>query len=224
MKKFYLIIIAILLFQISSNAQLEFFTDEQQQKILSEQLTDAITINIDSLMLDSIIIDYKNSQSVPGIATLIIKDNNVIWNKNYGYRNLEYQLPVEDSTLFIMASISKTFMATAVMQLWENGLINLDGNINDYLHSGFTVVNPYFPNDTITVKMLMTHTSSIHDNWNFMSNLWSCGDFQETFESFLVNYLTPGGPYYSPNNFYYYHPGQYWNYSNVAVCLLALIV
>jgi CubicO group peptidase (beta-lactamase class C family) len=205
-------------------AQLEFFNNEKQQKISSEQLTDAFTVNIDSLMLDSIIIAYMNSQSVPGITTLIIKDNEVAWNKNYGYRNLQFQLPVEDSTLFYMASISKTILATAVMQLWENGMIDLEGNINDYLPSGFTVVNPFFSNDTITVKMLMTHTSSLQDNWYFLDALWSCGDYPVTLDSFLVNYFTPGGAYYSQNNFYNYHPGQNLNYSNVGACLLALMV
>ena len=111
--------------------QLEFLNNEQQQKISSEQLTNALSVNLDSLMLDSIIIAYKNSQSIPGIATMIVKDNEVIWNKNYGYRNLQNQLPVEDSTIFLMASISKPILATAVMQLWENGMINLENNINN---------------------------------------------------------------------------------------------
>ena len=141
-------------------AQLDFFNNEQQQKPSSEQLTDAFNVNLDSLMLDSIILAYQNSLSIPGIATLIIKDNEVVWNKNYGYRNLQYQLPVEDSTLFLMASISKTITVTAAMQLWENGMIDLESNINNYLPSGFTVVNPDYPSDIITVKMLMTHTST----------------------------------------------------------------
>ena len=148
-------------------AQLEFLNYEQRQKISSEQQTNVLTANLDSLMLDSIIIAYKNSQSIPGIATMIVKDNEVIWNKNYGYRNLQNQLPVEDSTLFLMASISKTILATAVMQLWENGMINLENNINNYLPPGFTVKNPFYPNDSITIKMLMIHTSSIQDDYNF---------------------------------------------------------
>ena len=75
------------------------------------------------------------------------------------------------------------------MQLWENGLIELDNSINDYLPSGFTIVNPYFPNDTITVKMLMTHTSSLQDNWNVMDYLWICGDYPVTYDSFLGKLL-----------------------------------
>jgi len=205
-------------------AQLEFFNHEQQQKISSEQLTNALTVNLDSLILDSIIIAYKNSQSIPGIATMIIKDNEVIWNKNYGYRNLQNQLPVEDSTFFLMASISKTFVATAIMQLWENGMIDLENNINNYLPAGFTVANPFFPNDTITVKMLMIMTSSLEENWNVLTPLITCGDSPISLNSFLVDYLTPGGKYYSQSNFKNYPPGQQWNYTSVEYGLLALMV
>ena len=106
-----------LLFSILSFAQFEFFNNNQQQKLFSEQSLDAIYLNPDSLMLDSIITEYKNSNSIPGLATMIVKDNNVIWSKNYGYRNVQNQLPVEDTTIFLTASISKTIVATAVMQL-----------------------------------------------------------------------------------------------------------
>ena len=204
--------------------QLEFFNNEQQQKPSSVQLTDAFNVNLDSLMLDSIILAYQNSLSIPGIATLIIKDNEVVWNKNYGYRNLQYQLPVEDSTIFLIVSISKTLLATAVMQLWENGMIDLEKNINNYLPNGFTVANPRFPSDTITVKMLLTHTSSILDNGSIEIPLISCGDSPISLNSFLVNYLTPGGSYYSLNNYGNYRPGEQWNYSNPGAALLALIV
>lgn len=181
---------------------------------------------IDSTQLDSIITEYIASENIPGATGLIFKsDGEIIWSGKYGYRNLEFQLPVEDSTLFLMASISKTFVATAIMQLWQSGLINLDGNINDYLPTGFTVVNPYHPNNIITVKMLMLHTSSLRDNWNILWPLWGCGDYPISVDTFMINYFTPGGTYYdSTYNFYNYSPGSTWNYSNSAVCLLALII
>ena len=224
MKKFYLSIVLLLLAQAHTLAQYEFFNNQERYKINSEQLTDAFNANLDSLMLDSIILAYQNSLSIPGIATLIIKDNEVVWNKNYGYRNLQYQLPVEDSTLFLMASISKTITVTAAMQLWENGMIDLNSNINNYLPSGLTVVNPYYPSDIITVKMLMTHTSTLLDNWNILLPLISCGDSPISLDTFLINYLTPGGTYYSNANFGNYHSGQQWNYTSVGTGLLALII
>jgi len=224
MKKIYLSIVLLLLLQTPTLAQLEFFNNQEQCNPSSEQLTDVFNSNLDSLMLDSIILAYQNSLSIPGIATLIIKDNEVVWNQNYGYRNLQYQLPVEDSTLFLMASISKTITATAVMQFWENGMIDLNTNINNYLPSGLTVVNPYHPSDIITVKMLMTHTSALLDNWDKLLPLISCGDSPISLDTFLIKYLTPGGTYYSSANFGNYQPGQQWNYTSVGVGLLALII
>ncbi len=225
MKKLYLLFVGLILYQVSGFSQFDYDKEGKKFGVIPEQLTDALTADLDSLMLDSIIIAYKNSQSIPGIATMIIKENEIIWNKNYGYRNLQNQLPVEDSTLFLMASVSKTFVATAVMQLWENGMIDLQGNINNYLPTGFTVANPYYPSDVITVKMLMTHTSSLLDNWNIMYPLISCGDSPISLNTFLVNYLTPGGTYYSPTNFDNTPPpGQQWNYTSVGCGLLALII
>ena len=103
-------------------------------------------------------------------------------------------------------------------------MIDLNGNINNYLPSGLMVVNPYYPSDIITVKMLMTHTSTLLDNWNILLPLISCGDSPISLQTFLVNYLTPGGTYYSQSNFGNYVPGQQWNYTSVGVGLLALIV
>jgi CubicO group peptidase (beta-lactamase class C family) len=84
------------------------------------------------------------------------------------------------------------------MQFWEADSFDLDDNINDYLDN-FQIINPYYPNDTITIRMLMTHTSSLRDwgNWNFLYTLETCGDSPIALDSFLINYLTPGGIYYS---------------------------
>ncbi len=60
----------------------------------------------------------------------------------------------------VIASISKTITATAVMQLWEQGLFELDDDVNDYLP--FNVRNPNHPDVPITFRMLLTHTSSIN--------------------------------------------------------------
>jgi CubicO group peptidase (beta-lactamase class C family) len=228
MKKLALLFIAILSLQLNLFAQLEFFNNNQEHNIFSEQSVASVNVNPDSLMLDSIITAYKTSESIPGISTMILKDNEVIWNNNYGYRNLQSQLPVEDSTFFLIGSISKTFVATSIMQLWQKGMIEhekkIKKNINNYLPSGFKVANPYFPDDTITVKMLIVHTSSLQENWDVLTPLITCGNSPIKLDSFLINYLTPGGKYYSVNNFYNYRPGQKWNYTNVGYGLLALMV
>ncbi len=216
---------AIYLFSIMPvYAQFTYTNGDTRIASHASSFTSAVKVNLDSLMLDSAITAYQSLYGIPGIATMIVKDKQVIWNRNYGYRNREQMLPVEDSTIFEIASISKTFVGTSIMQLVQRGLIDLDANIDAYLPAGFRVSNPNFPNDSITVKMLLTHTSSIADNWSIMNPLISCGDSPIRLDSFLVGYLTPGGKYNSVNNFYNYRPGTNWNYTDVGFGLAALAV
>ena len=179
----------------------------------------------DSTQLDSIINSRMALYHIPGLSALITtKENGIIWKRNYGYANILQNLPVEDTTLFYLASISKTIVATAIMQLWEADSFDLDDPVNEYLDN-FQVINPHRLNDTITIRMLMTHTSTIRDYWPVIHSLDCCGDSPISLDSFLINYLTPGGSYYNPNNnFYNTDPGTQWQYSNVAVCILALLV
>ena len=183
-----------------------------------------VTANAASINLDSIIIAHMNALGTPGLATLIVKDNKIVWNKNYGYRDVAQQLPVEDSTSFMLMSISKTFVATAVMQLWEHGLLDLDRNVNAYLPKGFVVANPNYPTDSVTARMLLAHTSSIQDYWGVMTPLRSCEDSPLGLLAFLKGYLMPSGTYYTAMNFSGSRPGQSYNYTNIGTSLLAVMV
>ena len=87
--------------------------------------------------------------------------------------------------MFILSSISKTITATALLQLYEDGLINLDDNINDYL--AFNVHNPNYQSSAITFKMLLSHVSSIKDNWSVMP--YYNGDSDLELGYYLEQYL-----------------------------------
>ena len=73
------------------------------------------------------------SDNIPGLSISVVKGEHVIWNKSFGLANVEENIIVSDSTMFMLASVSKTVTATALMQLWENGAINLDSDINENL-------------------------------------------------------------------------------------------
>ena len=180
---------------------------------------------IDSTEIDFLIDSIMTADHIPGLTALITrKDEGIVWKRNYGFANVELQKPVEDSTLFLVGSVSKTIVTTAIMQFWEADSFALDDNINDYLDD-FQVINPYHPNDTITFRMLMMHTSGINDNYpQVFDPLTVCGDSPVPLDSFLINYFTPGGKYYYLNNFNSWAPGTWWDYSNFAVCLLAYFV
>jgi len=227
MKKIQLMFLVLCVISTNLYSQYEFLDRTFHNINFSDQQTeiDAPFENIDEAMLDSIIVNTMQTGHIPGLQALIVKQNEIVWSNNYGYANIALNRPVEDSTLFFLASVTKTIVATAIMQLWEDGLFDLDDNINDYLLPDFEVINPYFPNDTITIRMLMVHSSSINDNWDqVLYPLVVCGDSPIPLDSFFVNYFTPGGIYNYAANFNGFAPGSNYDYSNVGSCILAYII
>ncbi|MEL4025057.1 serine hydrolase domain-containing protein [Lysinibacillus endophyticus] len=163
--------------------------------------------------------------NVKGASIAIIKDNKIEKTINYGYANEKSE--VNDETLFQIAPLSKVVTATAVMKLVEDGLINLDENVNNYLP--FKLINPKYPKKAITIRMLLNHTSSIKDNWNVLDELYTIknggGDSDITLEQFAKGYLKEGGEWYSKEkNFTKNKPGEKFEYSNVGYGLLGYIV
>jgi CubicO group peptidase (beta-lactamase class C family) len=159
-------------------------------------------------------------QNKPGLAAVIIKGDSIIWSGHYGYANLSTNLPVNDSTLFNAFSIGKSLTTSCVLQLWEDGLLTLDQDINSFLP--FQIDNPNVANDSITARMLMSHTSSIKD-YNFNNHI-TIGDPTASLESFLSNYLSPGGSFYNSGNFSFQPPGSIYYYSNFGSALNGYLV
>ena len=87
---------------------------------------------------------------IPGLSISVVKDDNIVWEKQLGYANINNDIVVDENTMFILSSISKTITATSLMQLYEQGLFMLDDNINDYL--SFDVIHPDYQNNSITFK------------------------------------------------------------------------
>jgi CubicO group peptidase (beta-lactamase class C family) len=118
----------------------------------------------------------------------------------------------------VVASVSKPVTGTALMQLWERGAFGLHDDVGDYLP--FEVRNPLYPDSAVTFHMLMSHTSSIDDNWDVLDSLvtWG-GDSPVGLHEFLAGYLTPGGVYHSADSFNDWPPGDRYDYSNVGATL-----
>jgi len=177
----------------------------------------------DSASLDSLIRDHIVTAHIPGLATWAFKNGQIIWQQCYGYANLEDSIELADTTLFSLASISKTITGTAIMQLWERGLFELDDDIDSFLP--FDVNCPAYPDSPITFRMLMTHTSSISYNSAILDPLmvpWR--DSPIPLGTFLQGYLVPGGSYYSTLNFNGSVPGTQYEYCEVAIALLGYLV
>jgi len=180
-----------------------------------------------SIPQDQLSTFIQNSMEVyhiSGLSASVVVDGEVAWKGNFGMANIEKGIPVSDSTIFLLYSLSKPFTGAALMQLVEDGLLDLDAPVNDYL--SFEVVHPDYPDSTITTRMLMGHVSGIHDNWSVINSLYVYGeDTPVPLDTFLLNYLTPGGTWYNSNSSFTNHkPGTYFDYSNVGASLVGLLV
>jgi CubicO group peptidase (beta-lactamase class C family) len=111
--------------------------------------------------LDGIVPLQLKRENIAGAVVLVVKDGKVLYAKGYGYADVTNKKPVTvDATLFRPGSISKLFTWTAVMQLVEQGKIDLHRNINDYLD--FKIPDT-FP-QPITMWNLMTHTPGFEES------------------------------------------------------------
>jgi len=170
--------------------------------------------------LDNFIIEKMEFYHVPGASVSLVKDENLIFSRSYGYANITKGTLVEDTTLFYLASVSKTFAAVAMMQLYEDGLFDLDDPINDYLP--FEVFHPDYPSYDITFHMLLTHSSGIKDNYDIIQ--LHIGDSPNQLGSWLEDYLIPGGQYYDSDRNFRRPPGTERYYTNVGFGIVGYLV
>ena len=142
-----------------------------------------------------------------GIAAAVVKDGEIVYNKSFGYKDLENKTPLCNDDVMRIASISKSFTATSLMQLVEKGLISLDDDVSNLI--GFKVRNPRFPDTPITLRMILSHTASINDNGeNYLS----------------LDHINPNVSGDCADAYYTYGPGEEYNYSNLGVNLAGTIL
>lgn len=123
--------------------------------------------------LHEMLTDFVENGPFTGLAIGIVKDNEVIFTGEYGAANVATGEPVDSSTLFHQASVSKTFVVTAVMQLVERGQVELDSPVKNYL--------PYIKMEDerylqITVGQLLNHTSGMPDEEDYA---WDRPEYDE---------------------------------------------
>ncbi|MCS6992191.1 MAG: serine hydrolase [Chitinophagales bacterium] len=162
----------------------------------------------------------KADYDLMGGVVTVFCDDQIVYSIPFGLADLERQLPVTDSTLFRVASISKTITAMAFLRLVDQGLVSLDDDIGNIL--GYSVRNPYYPSTPITPRMLLSHTSSMKDG-NTYSSFLNATTAQLPIPN-LSQLLTPGGLYYSITNFLNKPPGTYFTYSNINFVIIATLI
>lgn len=151
-----LLIIVSILVGLSNS----FIIEEANAEEKSSEVHGAISNNEDiKKFMDNYFNDKMKKYLVPGAAVVVVKDNKEVFKNGYGYSNLEAKVD-PDQTSFPACSVSKLFTATAIMQLYEEGKIDLDKNINDYT-SPYKVINKY--DKEVTCRNLLTHSSGIDE-------------------------------------------------------------
>lgn len=133
---------------------------------------------------------YLAEIEAAGVTCAVVKDNKVIYHHNFGVKDLATKEPVDDQTLWRIASISKSFTATSLLQQVEQGKLSLKDDVSDLL--GFTVRNPKYPDIPITLEMLLSHTSSINDSQGYWTTIDIINPDINTSASACYNDYAPG--------------------------------
>jgi len=120
--------------------------------------------------LDQFINEGITKWNPPGLAVTVVKDGNIVFKKAYGVTSLNNKQPVDTNTLFGCMSTTKAFVAAGLAMLVDDGKLNWDDKVIDYLPE-FQLKDPYITRE-INIKDLLTHRTGIGDTdylWTIMS-------------------------------------------------------
>ncbi len=154
-------------------------------------------------LLDQYAHDRFKGRKVVGGALAIARDGKLLYSTTYGYRNAGKSQPVTLDTHFRIASVTKLISAVGLMQLLEKKNISLETPVQEIL--GFRVFNPAFPDAKITIRQVLSHTSSLEQTQYYFKN-W------ET--------MTVYAPYFSDEH----APGTHYIYSNMNGGLIGAMI
>ena len=181
----------------------------------TEQLTDKTSSSVHELtatdveaFLDGIVPLQLERDDIAGATIAVVKDGKLLFAKGYGYSDYEKKKPVSaEETLFRPGSVSKLFTWTAVMQLVEQGKLDLDRDVNDYLD--FKIPDAF--GQPITLKNLLGHTPGFEEQ---IKDLFTVGSESPNLGAYLKTHI--------PERIY--SPGTVPAYSNYGAALAGYIV
>ena len=162
--------------------------------------------------IDALVGNYLGI-TTPGVAVVVVKDGEIIFSRGYGYADIERQITVDPAnTIFEYGSISKTFVWVSVMLLVEQGLLDLDADINSYLPEDF--ISQLALEMPFTMRDLMNHSAGfggrLLDTLIDVDRVNNAGELRESL--FIAR----------PNQIH--EPGTITAYSNFGTALAAFVV
>lgn len=169
--------------------------------------------------------EVANNNQLMGLSVIVKKDrvrksDHLINEFYFGLRNLENNLPVNSDTKFRVASISKIFTGLGLMKLESQKKVNLEKDISTYL--GYKVFNPNFPEEKITIKMLLTHTTSLNDGTGY-DNFLSATYNNEIIPN-INNCFLKEGQFFTDDMWLNKKPSTYFNYCNLNYGIIGTII
>ncbi|NTS78067.1 serine hydrolase [Catenovulum sp. SM1970] len=217
-----------------------------QDTIIEYVLNDTDTnthLTISKNEMEQEIEQVMQQANIPGLAISVVTPTEVIYQQGFGYADIENQIPVTKDTAFTLGSTTKGVVGTAIAKLIEQDRLSLDMPLAD-MNLPFYVINPSYPEQTLTLNHLVTHTSWIIDSNSYLCNYYTleghlsllellmgegqCDNAVYTeLEPFLTAYFTPGSDLYRAENFYQssdFEFGQRQVYTNVGAGLAAYSV
>ncbi|MBK8250455.1 MAG: beta-lactamase family protein [Gemmatimonadetes bacterium] len=153
---------------------------------------------------------------VVGGSAVFVKDGHIVARHHYGLADRTRNAPVTDRSIFHYGSITKTLTAIAILQLRDRGKLSLDDKVIRWVPELRRMHDPFGMMDSITVRMLLAHTSG------FQNPTWPYGNGKpwEPFEPTTWDQLVAMMPYQQ----LVFRPGSRWGYSNPAYIYLARII
>ena len=165
----------------------------------------AVTAQADPI--DDYVALQMRRQHLPGVSLAVVQDGRVVKQQAYGFADLEQKVPVTPDTVFEIGSITKQFVAAALMTLVEQGAIDLDQPASRYLSD----LPPAW--HEVTVRQLLTHTSGIPD----FEEILGYGAYRTPTTAQQLIAVAAAKPMD-------FAPGTQWHYSNTGYYLLGLII
>jgi CubicO group peptidase (beta-lactamase class C family) len=147
------------------------FTHSCKTEISKEEYLSQIS-EIENGLLPVIILDGEEQENfniykrmlyykVPGVSIAFMDNGEIIWAKGYGYTSFDSIAPIDQNTIFQAASISKPVAAMAALHLVEEGMLDLDKNVNEYLSGWQVDENEFTANEKVTLRGLLSHSAGL---------------------------------------------------------------
>lgn len=159
--------------------------------------------------VDAYMNEMLTKYKIPGAAILVVKDGKVAKKANYGINSIEFNIPVTDSTILPLASVTKLFTSTIIMKLSEQKKLSIDDPVTKFIDSLPETWN------AITIRHLLSHTSGIKNH--FRTNKWMAQ--RDNTDKLSMRQIIQ----YSADEPLMFAPGDNYSYSVTGYMLLGMV-